>query len=256
MRSSGSSSAKENKRERNEGAFADPHLEWRRLFSETWGTFLSVFATVGAMMAKAITHGVVGNAAAAAANGLMIMVVIYSMGSVGGAHINPAVTLAFALRRNFPWARVPGYIICQFAGAILACTVLYFLLGSAGNLGATQPQNGTSVLVAAGIEIVLTTGLVTTILATASGARNVGPNAAIAVGGYVALAKLWAGPISGASMNPARSFAPDLLRGEFRTTAIYFVAPLLGAAIGVAFEWLLKGPPTSAGTKAAQGEGR
>jgi aquaporin Z len=103
------------------------------------------------------------------------------------------------------------------------------------------------------MEVLLTAGLVNTILGTASGARNIGANAAIAIGGYIALAGLWAAPISGASMNPARSLAPDLLRGDFVTTWIYFVGPLVGALIGVAFEWILKGPPTAAGTITAQG---
>lgn len=113
------------------------------------------------------------------------------------------------------------------------------------------------VLVAAGgkiLEVILTAGLVNTILGTASGARNIGTNGAIAVGGYIALAGLWADPISGASMNPARSLAPDLVRGNFATTWIYLIAPLAGALIGVFFEWILKGPPTAEGARAAQGE--
>ena len=104
------------------------------------------------------------------------------------------------------------------------------------------------------MEIVLTTGLVSTILGTAAGARNVGPNAAIAVGGYIALAGLWAGPLSGASMNPARSFAPDLMRGDLHSTWVYVLGPILGALLGVGFEWILKGRPSVAGAKAAQGE--
>ena len=104
------------------------------------------------------------------------------------------------------------------------------------------------------MEILLTTGLVNTILGTASGARNIGNNGAIAVGGYIALSGLWAAPISGASMNPARSLGPDLVRGEFSTTWIYVLGPLAGALIGVAFEWILKGGPTTAGAVAAQGE--
>jgi aquaporin Z len=103
------------------------------------------------------------------------------------------------------------------------------------------------------MEVLLTAGLVNVILGTASGARNIGTNAAIAIGGYIALAGLWAAPISGASMNPARSLAPDLLRGDFVTTWIYIVGPLAGALIGVVFEWILKGPPTTAGTITAQG---
>jgi aquaporin Z len=103
------------------------------------------------------------------------------------------------------------------------------------------------------MEVVLTAGLVNTILGTASGARNIGTNGAIAVGGYIALAGLWAAPVSGASMNPVRSLAPDLLRGDFHTSWIYVVGPLVGALIGVAFEWVLKGKPTAAGRIAAEG---
>jgi aquaporin Z len=115
------------------------------------------------------------------------------------------------------------------------------------------PGHGIGTLPALAIEIVLTAGLVNTILGTASGARNIGANGAIAVGGYIALAGLWAAPISGASMNPARSLAPDLIRGAFGTTWIYIVGPLLGALVAVGFEWILKGPPTPEGTRTAQG---
>lgn len=136
---------------------------------------------------------------------------------------------------------------------IAAVFFLVELFGPVGELGATQPQHGVSHGVALAIEIVLTAGLVNVILGTATGARNVGANGAIAIGAYIALAGLWAGPISGASMNPVRSLAPDLLRGDFSTSGVYLVGPLVGALIGVAFEWILKGPPTVEGSKAAQG---
>ena len=106
------------------------------------------------------------------------------------------------------------------------------------------------------MEVLLTTGLVSTILGTASGARNIGSNGALAVGGYIALAGLWAAPISGASMNPVRSFAPDLVRGDLSTVWIYVAGPILGAMIAVCFEWILKGPPTTAGDLAARGAPR
>jgi len=184
----------------------------------------------------------------------MVMVAIYFVGAVSGAHINPAVTLAFALRGNFPWRRVPGYLAAQFLGAILAALLVLALFGIVANLGATLPDHGVSPVQALVLEIVLTAGLVNAILGTASGARNIGTNAGIAVGGYVALAGLWASTFTGASMNPARSFGPDLVRADFAATWIYLVGPLVGAAIGVGFEWILKGPPTLHGSKAAQCE--
>jgi aquaporin Z len=187
------------------------------------------------------------------APGLMVMVIIYFMGTVSGAHLNPAVTLAFAVRRNFPWRRVPGYVLAQLFGGVAAALFLRAMFGTVGAVGATVPGSGVGSGAALAMEVVLTAGLVNTILGTASGARNIGANGAIAVGGYIALAGLWAAPISGASMNPVRSLAPDLVRGEFGTTWIYVVGPVLGALIGVVFEWLLKGEPTTAGALAAQG---
>ncbi|HJW40242.1 MAG TPA: aquaporin, partial [Rhizomicrobium sp.] len=183
----------------------------------------------------------------------IVMVIIYFMGSVSGAHLNPAVTLAFSLRGNFPWARAPGYIVGQLLGGIAAAALLTFVFGTEGHLGATIPGDGVSDLKALIVEIVLTAGLVNTILGTASGARNVGSNAAIAVGGYIAVAGIWAGSISGASMNPARSVAIDLARGELGQSWLYVVGPLVGALLGVGLEWLLKGPPTKSGSEAAQG---
>ena len=188
------------------------------------------------------------------APGLMVMAIIYFMGAVSGAHLNPAVTFAFALRRNFPWSRVPGYIAAQIIGSIAAASLLRALFGIQGLLGATIPGSGVSDFKALVMEVLLTTGLVSTILGTASGARNIGSNGALAVGGYICLAGLWAAPISGASMNPVRSFAPDLIRGDMSTTWIFVAGPVLGAIIAVGFEWILKGSPTAAGTLAAQGD--
>ncbi|MDA8389389.1 MAG: aquaporin [Gammaproteobacteria bacterium] len=233
--------------------FLDPALEWRRLFAEAWGTFLLVLVAAGGAVVAARSGGSSSAAAIAVAPGLMVMAIIYFLGAVSGAHLNPAVTLAFAVRRNFPWRRVPGYVVAQVMGGVAAALFLRALFGTAGALGATVPGPGVSPGTALAMEVVLTAGLVNTILGTASGARNIGTNGAIAVGGYIALAGLWAGPISGASMNPVRSFAPDLLRGDLQTTWIYVIGPVAGALIGVAFEWILKGSPTVAGDLAAQG---
>jgi aquaporin Z len=237
-------------------AFANPTREWRRIFAEAWGTFLLVLVGAGAAIGASIDPGRIHPDVAAAAPGLIVMVVIYFMGSVSGAHINPAVTLAFALRQNFPWIRVPAYVAAQLAGAIGAAALLRLIFGLKGNLGATLPGAGFGEIKALLVETVLTAGLVNAILGTASGARNVGTNAAIAVGGYISVAGIWAAGITGASMNPARTLGPDIVRGSFAETWIYLAGPLAGALLGVGFEWILKGRPTRAGTKAAQGTDR
>src|SRR5487761_976446 len=233
--------------------FLDSSAEWRRIFSEIWGTFLLVVVAAGAGVVAAKSNGAVTLGMAVAAPGLMVMVIIYFMGTVSGAHLNPAVTLAFAVRHNFPWGRVPGYIIGQIAGGIAAAFFLRAMFGTTGQLGATEPGAGVSAVQALLMEVLLTAGLVNTILGTASGARNIGSNGAIAVGSYIALAGLWAAPVSGASMNPVRSLAPDLVRGDFGGAWIYLIGPLAGALRSGRFEWILKGPPTTMGTVAAQG---
>ena len=233
--------------------FLDPKLEWRRLFAELWGTFLLVLAAAGGSVVAAATGNSVSYAVLVIPPGLTVMTIIYFMGTVSGAHLNPAVTLAFALRRNFPWKRVPGYLAAQTTGGILAAVFLALAFGMQHDMGATVPGNGIDPPAALSIEVLLTAGLVNTILGTASGARNIGTNGAIAIGGYIILAGLWAAPASGASMNPVRSFAPDLIRGDFNTFWIYLAGPIAGAVIGVVFEWILKGPPTTAGSIAAQG---
>lgn len=233
--------------------FLDASIEYRRIFSEVWGTFLLVVVAAGAGVVAAKSDGAVTLPMAVVAPGLMVMAIIYFMGTVSGAHLNPAVTLAFALRRNFPWGRVPGYIGAQIVGGLAAAVFLRATFGNIGNLGATEPGAGVTTLQALVMEVLLTAALVNVILGTASGARNVGANGAIAVGGFIALAGLWAAPISGASMNPVRSLAPDVVRWDFTSAWIYLVGPLAGAMIGVVFEWILKGSPTPTGTEAAQG---
>jgi aquaporin Z len=234
--------------------FLDSSHEWRRLFAESWGTFLLVLVAAGAGVVSVQSGGAVTLSMKVIAPGLMVMAIIYFMGAVGGAHLNPSVTLAFAVRRNFPWRRVPGYLGAQFVGGVAATALLRAMFGPIGLIGATTPGPGVSDIKALIMEILLTTGLVSTILGTSSGARNIGSNGALAVGGYIALAGLWAAPISGASMNPVRSFAPDLIRGDLLTTWIYIAGPMMGAMLAVGFEWILKGQATAAGTLAARGE--
>jgi aquaporin Z len=233
--------------------FSDLSFEWRRLFSEALGTFLLVLVAAGAAVVNAHSHGQVPLDARVVAPGLMVMSVIYFMGTVSGAHLNPAVSISFALRRNFPWRRVPGYVAAQLAGSALAAGFLRATFGDIGDLGATGPGAGTSAATTVLVEIVLTAGLVSVILGTASGARNIGANAALAVGGYVILAGLWAAPVSGASMNPARSLGPALVGGHWDDWWAYVVGPIAGGVIAVGVAWVLRGPPSQAADEAAQG---
>lgn len=235
--------------------FDDPSLEWRRLFSELLGTFFLVLVGAGAAVVNAASHGAISRSTAVAAPGLMVMAIILFMGAVSGAHLNPAVTLAFGLRRDFPWRRVPGYIIVQLIGSTLACLFLWAVLGKLGELGATEPGAGISDWKAMLIELALTVGLVSTILGTASRAQNVGALSAVAVGGYIILAGFWSSPISGASMNPARSFGPDLALTDFSHYWVYVVGPVAGAAIAVGIAYILRGRGGDVGgVAAAQGD--
>ena len=237
------------------GAFDDPTQEWRRLFSELLGTFFLVLVGAGGAVVNASSHGAISRSTAVAAPGLMVMAIILFMGAVSGAHLNPAVTLGFWLRGDFPGRRVPGYIIVQLLGSTLACLFLLAVLGKLGRLGATEPGAGISDWKAMLFELILTVGLLSTILGTASRAQNVGALSAVAVGGYIILAGFWSSPISGASMNPARSFGPDLALGDFSNYWVYLAGPIAGALIAVAFAWVLRGPGGDVGgLAAARGE--
>jgi aquaporin Z len=221
--------------------FDDPSREWRRLFSELFGTFLLVLAGAGGGVINAATHGAIGRGAAVSAPGLTVMAVILFMGAVSGAHLNPAVSVAFAARGDFPWVRVPGYILTQLLGATLAVLFLDAMFGRVGMLGATVPGVGFTATQAALMEGVLTVGLVSTILGTASRAQNVGPLSAVAVAGYIVLAGLWSSPVSGASMNPARSFAPDVVLGNFHDYWVYLAGPIAGGLLAVGIATILRG---------------
>ncbi|MGP0101179.1 MAG: MIP/aquaporin family protein [Solirubrobacteraceae bacterium] len=219
--------------------FDDPALEWRRLFSELLGTFMLVLVAAGG----GILHGEgqISLAAAVVAPGLMVMAIILFMGAVSGAHLNPAVSLSFALRGDFPWKRVPGYVVIQLAGAALACLFLDAVFGNVQHLGATLPGAGYHDWQALLMEVVLTASLVSVILGTASSAQNVGRVAALGVGGYIALAGLWSAPGSGTSMNPARSFGPALVSGDFGGYWVYVLGPIAGALIAVGCAHVLRG---------------
>jgi aquaporin NIP len=201
----------------------------RSLVAELIGTFALVFAGAGAIMVNAKTHQL-GHVGVAISFGLVITVMIYAVGHISGAHFNPAVSLAFALTRHFPWSRVAAYWAAQVTGAILAAAILRGSLGNIANVGATLPSGsqGQSFL----WEIILTFFLMFVILAVATDTRAVGEAAAIAVGATVGLDAMFGGPISGASMNPARSLGPALISGDLHALWIYLVAPPLGAALG------------------------
>src|SRR5262245_60809508 len=207
--------------------FWSDRYEGRRLFSELLGTFFLALAAVGGGMVNARFGGhAVPYGARVVAPALMVAAIILFMGTVSGAHLNPAVSIAFAARGDFPWKRVPAYIVAQFAGAVLATLLLWALIGKHGSAGLTLPGSGISATTAMLWELVLTTGLVSVILGTASGAQQIGPLAAVGVGSYIALAGLWGAPVSGASMNPARSLGPALVKGDWTAWWAYLVGPV------------------------------
>jgi aquaporin Z len=239
----------------NRRNFDNPALEWRRLFSEVLGTFLLVLVGAGGGVVNAVSNGAISRTAAVTAPGLMVLAIILFMGAISGAHLNPAVSIAFATRGDFPWWRVPGYIIAQLVGSTLAVLLLWAMFGKVGMLGATEPGPGISDLQAVLIEFVLTAGLVSTILGTASRAQNLGPISAFGVGAYIILAGLWSSPISGASMNPARSFGPDLVLLDFSHYWVYIVGPIAGGLLAVGIAYILRGRGGDlSGVQAAQGK--
>lgn len=235
--------------------FWDDHYESRRLFAELFGTFLLVLVAVGSSVVNARFGGhAIPASAQVVAPGLMVGVVILFMGAVSGAHLNPAVSVAFALRGDFPWKRVPAYVVAQVVGAVLATLLLWGLVGQQGLAGMTLPGHGISTTQAMLWELVLTVGLVSTILGTASGAQALGPIAAIGVGSYIALAGLWGAPVSGASMNPARTLGPEVVWGDWHSWWAYVVGPFAGAVIAVGIAYLLRGAGGGVtGRHAAQG---
>ena len=236
--------------------FHDPRRRSSRLFAELVGTFFLVLAAAGAgMIDHAFPHSI-GHAAAVTAPGLTVMAVILSMGKVSGAHLNPGVSIGFALRNDFPWERVPAYIVAQLAGAALAAWFLQSVVHVSAVYGSTFAAPGYTAFDACRVEAVLTFGLLTVILGTASGAQNVGVFGAIGVGAYISLAGLWASPLSGASMNTARTFGPDLVSLTFKDFWAYVVGPLFGTLMAVGAAFVLRGPGGGeSGSRAAQGSG-
>jgi aquaporin NIP len=213
----------------------------RALTAELVGTFALVFAGAGAVMVDAKTQAL-GHVGVAFSFGLVIMVMIYALGHISGAHFNPAVSLAFALSRHFTWGRVAGYWLAQTAGALIAAAILRGSLGNIAHVGATLPSGsqGQSFL----WEIVLSFFLMLVVMAVATDTRAVGEAAAIAIGGTVGLDAMFGGPISRASMNPARSVGPALVSGDLHALWIYLSAPFLGATIGALAYQFVRGEET------------
>jgi aquaporin Z len=236
-------------------AAADPRQPtWtRRLAAEAFGTFALVFVAVGADTMALVSGGNVGVVARAVAPALMVAALIYAIADASGAHFNPVVSLAFALKRLFPVSWLAPYWAAQVSGAIVACLVLRALFGEPVAAGVSTPHVPGSTALA--IEAILTLLLVTVVLGTADRARIVGPDAALAVGATIALCGLIALPIEGASMNPARSLAPAVVAGRTEDLWVYLLGPLLGATLAVAVTGLLHGAVRDdRSAEAAQGE--
>jgi aquaporin NIP len=206
-------------------------LTMNKLLSELLGTFILVFAGTGAIVINDISGGVIGHAGIALTFGLVVMAMIYTFGDVSGAHLNPAVTFGFAVAGRFEWKEVPGYVLAQIIGALAASGVLHLLFPAHEKLGATLPCG--SAMQSFVLEFILTAILMLAILRISTGAKEKGITAGIAIGGIIALEAMFAGPICGASMNPARSLAPALLSGHVEHLWIYLTATVLGAFVAV-----------------------
>jgi aquaporin Z len=203
----------------------------RRLAAEAIGTFALVFAGTGAIVVNALSGGAVTHVGVALTFGLVVLAMIYAVGEVSGAHLNPAVTLGFFVAGRLPGRRVVPYVLSQLAGALAASGLIRAMFGVTAHLGATAPAGtaGQSFV----MEVVLTGLLMFVILCVATGSKEQGLMAGIAIGATVGLEAMFAGPVSGASMNPARSLAPAVVSGQVEHLWVYIVAPLVGAGMGV-----------------------
>lgn len=228
--------------------------EIQRVVAEFAGTFFLTFVAAGADVLESLTGGGIGHVARYVAPAFSVMAMIYTISAISGAHINPAVTLAFFARRCFPARRLPGYLIAQLLGAVAAAGLLYVLFGTAVEHGITKPIPGFDATQAFGMEVLLATFLVYTILATSQEKAVVGKNSGFAVAGVIALCGLAFSPVSGASMNPARSLGPMIVAMQLQYWYVYVFAPLIGAAIAVALTWFLHGPPNQGEQEGARGK--
>lgn len=214
-----------------------------KLLAELLGTFALVFAGTGAVIVNDVSGGVIGHAGIALTFGLVVMAMIYAFGEISGAHFNPAVTLGFVAAGRFAWRDAPGHVLAQTGGALLASGALRVLFPTHDTLGLTRPAGAEMQSFA--LEVILTAILMLVILRVSSGAREKGITAGMAVGGVVALEAMFAGPICGASMNPARSLAPALVSGHLEQVWIYLLAPVLGAGVAVPLSFAIQ-PPSPA----------
>lgn len=203
----------------------------KKLFAEFLGTFALVFAGTGAIVIDEVSGGAVSHVGVALTFGLIIMTMIYTFGDVSGAHFNPAVTLGFVAARRFKAREAPPYIASQVAGAILASLVLRLLFPQNQTLGGTEPAG--PAMQSFVLELLLTAILMLVILSVSVGAKEKGITAGIAIGGVIGLEAMFAGPICGASMNPARSFGPAIVSLHLQSLWIYLLAPIVGASLGV-----------------------
>ncbi len=203
----------------------------RRLLAEFLGTFALVFAGTGAIVVNQVAGGAITHPGIALTFGLVVLAMIHTFGDVSGAHLNPAVTTAFASAGRFPWREVPGYVLAQVAGALGASGTLRLLFPEHATLGATLPLG--SEMQSFVLEAILTFLLMLVILSVSTGAKEKGITAGIAIGAVITLEAMFAGPICGASMNPARSLAPALVSGHLEHLWIYLAAPMLGALAAV-----------------------
>jgi aquaporin Z len=203
----------------------------KKYISEFIGTFSMIFCGTGAMTINEVTGGEVTHVGIAITWGLIVMAMIYAFAETSGAHFNPAVTIAFAYAKKFAWNEVPNYIIAQILGGILASLLLWFLFPASENLGATIPS--VDVWRAFVLELLLTFFLMLVIINVSTGSKEIGVVAGIAIGSVVLLEAMFAGPITNASMNPARSIAPAIVAGKLQHLWMYIVAPILGALLAV-----------------------
>jgi aquaporin NIP len=203
----------------------------KRVVAEFFGTFGLVFAGTGAIVVDNVSHGDVTHVGVAVTFGLVVLAMIYTFGDVSGAHLNPAVSTAFAVAGRFAWKDLPGYVLAQIVGGFAASVLLRYLFPTDANLGSTLPAGSASQSFI--LEVVLSFLLMLVILSVSAGAKEKGVTAGIAIGAIIGLEAMFAGPICGASMNPARSLAPAVVSGHVESLWLYILAPVMGAILAV-----------------------